>query len=66
MNHIVKGIDETSFTKDPDAVDPAKIVRPPALAEEVDATGKPFVWLPRLNPKDVYFIHNSDGYYRLR
>ena len=66
VNHIVKGIDETSFTKDPDAVDPAKIVRPPALAEEVDATGKPFVWLPRLNPKDVYFIHNSDGYYRLR
>ena len=66
VNHIVKGIDETSFTKDPDAVDPAKIVRPPALAEEVDATGQTFVRLPRLDPTDVYFIHNRDGYYRLR
>ena len=37
-----------------------------ALAEEVDADGRPFVWLPRLNPKDVYFLYNPDGYYRLR
>ena len=66
VNHIVNGIDETSFTKDPDAVDPAKVAKPVALTEEVDASGKPFVWLPRLNPKDVYFLHNSDGYYRMR
>ncbi len=66
VNHIVKGIDETSFTKDPDAVDPAKTVKPATLAEEVDANGKPFVLLPRLDPTDVYFIYNSDGYYRLR
>lgn len=66
VNHIVNGIDETSFTKDPDAVEPAKVAKPVALTEEVDASGKPFVWLPRLNPKDVYFLHNSDGYYRMR
>ncbi len=66
VNHIVNGIDETSFTKDPDAVEPAKTAKPVALTEEVDASGKPFVWLPRLNPKDVYFLHNSDGYYRMR
>ena len=66
VNHIVNGIDETSFTKDPDTVEPPKAAKPVALTEEVDASGKPFVWLPRLDPKDVYFIYNSDGYYRMR
>ncbi|MEY3897331.1 MAG: hypothetical protein RLZZ214_2852 [Verrucomicrobiota bacterium] len=66
VNHIVEGIDETSVTKDPDTVDPAKVAKPITVAEEVDASGKPFVWLPRLDPKDVYFIYNSDGYYRMR
>ncbi len=66
VNHIVTGIDETSFTKDPDTVDRSSRVEKTALAEQIDSSGKPFVWLPRLNPKDVYFIHNSDGYYRTR
>lgn len=66
VNHIVNGIDETSFTKDPDTVEPPKSAKPAALTEEIDAAGKPFVWLPRLDPKDVYFIYNSDGYYRTR
>ncbi len=66
VNHIVTGIDETSFTKDPDSVDAVSTGRPTAQAEEIDSSGKPHVWLPRLNPKDVYFIYNSDGYYRTR
>ena len=69
VNHIVQGIDETSFTKDPDAVSTpsATPVKPvTALAEEIDANGKPFSWLPRLDPKDVYFLYNPDGYYRMR
>ena len=67
VNHIVNGIDETSFTKDPDSVDPAKsVVKPAALTEELDASGNPYVRLPRLNPMDVYFLHNPDGYYRMR
>lgn len=66
VNHIVSGIDETSFTKDPDSLEPTKAAKQAALAEEVDASGKPFVWLPRLNPKDVYFLYNSDDYYRMR
>ena len=67
VNHIINGVEETSFTKDPDAKPspPAPAVKA-ALAEEVDADGRPFVWLPRLNPKDVYFLYNPDGYYRLR
>ncbi len=64
VNHIVRGIEETSYTRNPDA-------RPaPAPAaefvEEIDANGKPFSYLPRLTPKDVYFLYNPDGYYRLR
>jgi ATP-dependent Clp protease protease subunit len=66
VNHIVNGIDETSFTKNPDSVEPAKAAQPVALTEEVDASGKPFIWLPRLNPQDVYFLYNSDSYYRMR
>lgn len=69
VNHIVKGIEETSVNKDPDAESATSVsspTRPNALAEEIDSNGKPFVWLPRLDPLDVYFIHNPDGYYRLR
>jgi ATP-dependent Clp protease protease subunit len=66
VNHIVNGIDETSFTKDPDSIDPAKTAKPTALTEEVDPSGKSFAWLPRLEPKDVYFLYNPDGYYRMR
>ncbi len=66
VNHIVKGIDETSFTKDPDSIETPKSAQAVALTEEVDQAGKPFVWLPHLTPKDVYFIYNSDAYYRAR
>ena len=68
VNHIVSGIDETSVIKNPDSIDtPARPAAPAAvLAEQVDETGKPFVFLPHLNPKDVYFIYNPDRYYRSR
>lgn len=69
VNHVVEGIDETSVIKNPDAEKPANVptvVRPGTLGEEVDADGKLFAWLPRLQPKDVYFLYNPDGYYRLR
>ena len=67
VNHIINGVEETSLTKDPDAKPspPSPPVKA-GLAEEVDGEGRPFVWLPRLNPKDVYFLYNPDGYYRMR
>jgi ATP-dependent Clp protease protease subunit len=37
-----------------------------ALVEEIDPDGNVFTYLPRLNPKDVYFLYNPDGYYRMR
>lgn len=66
VNHIVTGIEETSLTKDPDAAEKPKATTTVTLQEEVDADGKPFAFLPRLNPKDVYFLYNPDGYYRTR
>ncbi len=68
VNHIVNGIDETSVVKDPDSSEtPARPTAPAAvLSEQVDEAGRPFVFLPHLNPKDVYFIYNPDSYYRSR
>ncbi len=65
VDHIVSGIEETSFTKNPDA-GPVAVPSPNAVKEEVDANGKPFSYLPRLTPKDVYFLYNPDNYYRMR
>jgi ATP-dependent Clp protease protease subunit len=70
VNHVVEGIDETSIVRNPDVKKTAPTVvlpaRPVALAEELDGEGRPYAWLPRLQPKDVYFLYNPDGYYRLR
>jgi len=68
VDHIVNGIEETSITMNPDN----KPANPVAQAgdadskEELGADGKPCTYLPRLSPKDVYFMYNPDGYYRMR
>lgn len=71
VDHIISGVEETSFIKDPDAKPQGASPTPTlptrtAGTEEVDPDGRPFTWLPRLNPKDVYFLYNPDGYYRMR
>lgn len=37
-----------------------------ALVEEIDPAGMVLTNLPRLNPKDVYFLYNPVGYYRMQ
>ncbi|MGB1128528.1 MAG: ATP-dependent Clp protease proteolytic subunit [Haloferula sp.] len=69
VKHIVTGIEETSFLKSPDAKKApttATTTRTSDAEHGVDEDGRPVMFLPRLNPKDVYFIYNPDGYYRLR
>jgi ATP-dependent Clp protease protease subunit len=67
VNNILTGIEETSLNRDPDASEkPKPAVTPAAFDEALDADGKPCVFLPRLNPKDVYFLYNPDGYYRMK
>ncbi|MGE9271549.1 MAG: ATP-dependent Clp protease proteolytic subunit [Verrucomicrobiales bacterium] len=68
VNHIVNGIQESSFLRNPDAETTSTSTTPkPRTGKiEVDAEGRDYMLLPRLNPKDVYFLYNPDGYYRLR
>lgn len=65
VNHIVDGIVESAININPDA-DTKPATQKVAVAEQVDSDGKVFTYLPRLNPKDVYFLYNPDGYYRMR
>ncbi len=65
VNHLISGVEETSFVKDPDSK-PTRTAVQTALKEEVDADGRAHVSLPRLSPLDCYFLYNPDGYYRVR
>lgn len=70
VKHIVTGIEETSFLKNPDAktapTTTTTSTRTSDAEPAVDENGRPIMYLPRLNPKDVYFLYNPDGYYQLR
>lgn len=37
----------------------------PVLTECLDEKGRPFMMLPRPNPKDIYYLYNPDQYYRV-
>lgn len=65
VDHIVERIEETSLLKDPNSEkkEPSKDV---ILAEALDKSGRPVMYLPRLNPKDMYYLYNPDKYYQLR
>lgn len=79
VNHIVNRIQETALDVNPDSVDSdsedkkglarnatLKPNKANQLKETVDSNGKPCIYLPRINPHDVYFLYNPDGYYRLK
>jgi ATP-dependent Clp protease protease subunit len=67
VNQIVTNIEETAILKDPDKNDSAtKTTAHGQFEEQVDEEGRPFIWLPRLVPTDVWFLYNPDGYYRAR
>lgn len=67
VDHIVERIHETSLLKNPDLKRTASVTASAnGLKETVDENGKPCVYLPRLTPKDCYFLYNQDGYYRMK
>jgi len=66
VNHIVESIEETAILQDPDKTERNNTSAQFKLEEQVDEEGRPFVWLPRIDPADVWFLHNPDGYYRAR
>jgi len=66
VDHIVERIHETALLKNPDATKPAVAKAYHGLTETADEKGKPCIYLPRLTPKDCYFLYNKDGYYRMK
>jgi len=72
VDEISETVREESYDKNPDA--PSALGGSPspvrgnvqsALQEHVDANGRRFVLLPRLDPVDCYYLYNPDNYYRL-
>ena len=70
-DHVVSRIHETALLKNPDA----KIVAPTTtrsaaiengLTPAIDDNGNHYMILPRRNPKDLYLMHNPDGFYRFK
>lgn len=57
VDHVVNYVQETSLLKSPDAQRSA----PAAPTAEVQAENI----LPRLNPKDMLYLYNPDGYYKM-
>jgi len=66
VNHIVETIEETAILKDPDKTEATTPAARFKLEEQLDEEGRPFIWLPRIDPADVWFLHNPDGYFRAR
>jgi len=65
VNHIVSSIKETSTIINPDSIEKPKS-EPGFLFESISKDGKQCIYLPRLSPYDGYFMHNPDGYYRMK
>jgi ATP-dependent Clp protease, protease subunit len=72
VDEIAGTVREESYDKNPDAPSalgvspsPAHLDSQPALQERVDANGRRYVLLPRLDPVDCYYLYNPDNYYRL-
>jgi len=72
VDEIAETVREESYDKNPDAPSapgvsppPVRAEGQPALQERVDANGRRYVLLPRLDPVDCYYLYNPDNYYRL-
>lgn len=71
-DHVVNRVHETSLLKNPDAQQSPVVTTTRSAAIEngltpaVDENGTPYMILPRRNPKDVYMMHNPDGFYRFK
>ena len=70
-DHVVNRIHETALLKNPDAKSAAPTTTRSAAIENgltpaIDDNGNHYMILPRRNPKDLYLMHNPDGFYRFK
>lgn len=67
VNHTVSHIKETGQLEHPDLAQKKDSEKEALkLPQTLDEKGKPCIYLPRINPHDVYFLYCPDNYYRLR
>ena len=62
IEHVVKAVRERGVTQLSGA--PSTAGAPEARTERRDTQGKSYVELPRLQPFDLWFLHDPDDYYR--
>ena len=72
VDEIAQTVREESYDKNPDAPSGGVVAPAPthgdaqaAMQERVDANGRRYFLLPRLEPVDCYYLYNPDNYYRL-
>lgn len=70
VDEVVQTIWEESYNKNPDAPSTPSAPRPrviaqSSLSERIDAAGRRYVLLPRLESVDCYYLYTPDEYYRL-
>lgn len=63
VDTIVDQIRETSLLRDPDTEKSKFMIK---LDSSKDENGRPIMYLPRLSPRDHYYMYNPDNYYRIR
>lgn len=66
VNHIVDRIQDSSVLFNPNADNTEMYEEASGGIEAKIEDGRSVMYLPRLNPKDPYFIYNPDGYYQVR
>jgi ATP-dependent Clp protease protease subunit len=68
VDHLVENIHETDILIDPDVLAQQENAQQESLhpQEILTAEGRMVMYLPRLSPKDPYFIYNPDNYYQVR
>jgi ATP-dependent Clp protease protease subunit len=66
VDTVVGRCQETAWRRNPDVgSSAANVARAEASVQKVDAKGRAYQVLPRVNPVDCYYLHNPDGFFRM-
>jgi len=68
IDTVVGRCHETAWRKNPNADSgsaAAVVTANQASAQKIDAKGRAYQVLPRVNPVDCYYLHNPDAYFRM-